>query len=126
MGHAACNAGELAGSARTLCFGGFAGGWAAERGVLGAVGNQPTEIMSDLKPDEQDTIEKLKTAYMEDEGMPEYMADARAKAVVNRLAGRSDDVFDARSGVGDHQYRPDVGSGEEGRNLSPSKTATEQ
>lgn len=67
--------------------------------------------MSDPKPDEQDTIRKLTTAYMEDEGMPENMAEARAKAVVSRLAGKTDDTFDARSGVGDHHYRSDDGSG---------------
>jgi hypothetical protein len=59
------------------------------------------EVMQDPDPEERDTIEKLKIAYMEDEGLPENLAEARAIADVSHLAGRSDDSFDARSGVGE-------------------------
>lgn len=52
-------------------------------------------------PEEQETVKKLKEAYMQDEGLPEDLAGARASAEVNRLAGRTDDSFDARSGTRD-------------------------
>lgn len=55
--------------------------------------------MSDLDPQEQFTVLKLKLAYMEDEGLPEYLAEARALADVNRLAGRTDHAFDAHAEV---------------------------
>jgi hypothetical protein len=48
-------------------------------------------------PEERETVRKLKEAYMQDEGLPEDLAEARASAEVNRLAGRTDDSFDARS-----------------------------
>lgn len=59
------------------------------------------QAMSDLDPQERETVEQLKVAYMEDEGLPENLAEARALADVNRMAGRTDHAFDARSGVGD-------------------------
>ena len=52
-------------------------------------------------PEERETVKKLKEAYMEDEGLPEELAAARASAEVNRLAGRTDDSFDARSEIRD-------------------------
>lgn len=48
---------------------------------------------------ESETVEKLKNAYMQDEGLPEEIAAARAKAEVNRLAGRTDDAFGAAPDV---------------------------
>lgn len=51
--------------------------------------------------EEQETVEKLKQAYIENEGLPEDLAGARALAEVNRLAGRTDGSFDARSGTRD-------------------------
>lgn len=44
-------------------------------------------------------MEKLKQAYIEDEGLPEDLAAARAIAEVNRLAGRTDQSLDAKSDV---------------------------
>jgi hypothetical protein len=65
----------------------------------------PTKLMKPPddtpSPDESETIEKLKEAYMQDEGLPENLAEARATAEVNRLAGRTDDSFDARSEIRD-------------------------
>ena len=52
-------------------------------------------------PEEHETVKKLKEAYMQDEGLPEDLAEARAKAEVNRLAGRTDGSFDARPGTRD-------------------------
>ncbi|MEO7100282.1 MAG: hypothetical protein ABI162_13040 [Luteolibacter sp.] len=45
--------------------------------------------------EERETVRKLKEAYMEDEGLPEELAQARASAEVNRLAGRTDGSFGA-------------------------------
>ena len=45
--------------------------------------------------EERETVRKLKEAYMQDEGLPEELAQARASAEVNRLAGRTDDSFGA-------------------------------
>jgi hypothetical protein len=57
---------------------------------------------SDTRSQEElDTVRKLKEAYMQDEGLPEDQAEARASAEVNRLAGRTDDSFDARSDTPD-------------------------
>jgi len=50
-----------------------------------------------LSAEERDTVAKLKAAYMEDEGLPDELAEARASAEVNRLAGRTDGSFDASS-----------------------------
>jgi hypothetical protein len=45
---------------------------------------------------EGETIRKLTEAYMQDEGLPENLAAARASAEVNRLAGRTDESFDGK------------------------------
>ncbi len=49
----------------------------------------------DFSPDELETVRKLKEAYIEDEGLPEHLAEARAMADVRHLAGRADSSFDA-------------------------------
>lgn len=54
-----------------------------------------------LSADEKETVKKLKQAYIDDEGLPEDLAEARALAEVNRLAGRTDDSFDADPQVRD-------------------------
>jgi hypothetical protein len=56
--------------------------------------SKPTD---ELSAEELETVQKLKQAYMEDDGLPEELAAARASAEVNRLAGRSDESFDARA-----------------------------
>ncbi|MFT4175645.1 MAG: hypothetical protein QM627_03235 [Luteolibacter sp.] len=48
-----------------------------------------------LTPEERETVKKLKAAHIEDDGLPEDLAEARALAEVNRLAGRMDHSFDA-------------------------------
>jgi hypothetical protein len=58
----------------------------------------PTESLSS---DEKETVRKLKEAYVQDEGLPDNLAEARALAEVNRLAGRTDDSFDAGPDVRD-------------------------
>jgi uncharacterized phage protein gp47/JayE len=55
-----------------------------------------TQAPDEASPEERETVKKLKQAYMEDEGLPEELAEARASAEVNRLAGRTDGSFDAR------------------------------
>jgi hypothetical protein len=55
-----------------------------------------TKPSDEQSPEERETVRKLKEAYMQDEGLPEELAEARASAEVNRLAGRTDDSFDAR------------------------------
>lgn len=49
----------------------------------------------DFSPDERETVKKIKAAYIQDQGLPEDLAEARAMAEVRRLAGRSDGSFDA-------------------------------
>jgi hypothetical protein len=58
---------------------------------------KPSEPQS--QESESETVAKLKNAYMQDEGLPEEIAEARAKAEVNRLAGRTDDAFGAAPDV---------------------------
>ncbi|MEX1049858.1 MAG: hypothetical protein WED15_10035 [Akkermansiaceae bacterium] len=60
-----------------------------------------TRPADEQSPEERETVKKLKQAYMEDEGLPEELAEARASAEVNRLAGRTDGSFDARAGTRD-------------------------
>jgi hypothetical protein len=60
--------------------------------------NHPDESFS---AEEQETVQKLREAYIQDEGLPEELAEARARAEVNRLAGRTDDAFDAEAGTRD-------------------------
>ncbi|GAA5484555.1 hypothetical protein [Haloferula sargassicola] len=58
-------------------------------------------LYDDLSFEDRETAEKLKMAYMQDEGLPEELAEARALAEVNRLAGRTDGSFEAGSGTRD-------------------------
>lgn len=64
-------------------------------------GNPPNTTMKSqddiLSPEDRETVQKLKEAYMQDENLPEDLAQARALAEVNRLAGRTDEAFDAGS-----------------------------
>lgn len=60
-----------------------------------------TQAADEQSPEERETVRRLKQAYMEDEGLPEHLAEARASAEVNRLAGRTDGSFDARAGTHD-------------------------
>ena len=50
-------------------------------------------------PSEQDAQERLKQAYIEDLGLPEDLAAARAAAESRRMEGKSDHKFDARGKV---------------------------
>jgi hypothetical protein len=60
-----------------------------------------TRASDEQSPEERETVQRLKRAYMEDEGLPEELAEARASAEVNRLAGRTDGSFGASAGTHD-------------------------